>query len=139
MFIKQSQTQILPFQFSIFYDYSIEQGKKEKKHATFCSRLSNSSVINVDVRMVIMTEDERYGPFTIALAGSESDSATFPVGDYSLPLLPSPKRLDTAKKISRAPSPETCLTKCSPTTVFRFNSQWFCLQSGQPGCSLGKG
>lgn len=55
MFIEQSQIQTLPFQFSIFYDYSTEKKKKEKKHAIFHSCLSNSSVVNVDVRMVITT------------------------------------------------------------------------------------
>lgn len=66
-------------------------------------------------------------------------SATFPVGDYSLALFPPTKLLDTAKKIACAPSPETCLTKSSPPSVFRFNPQWFLLHSGEPGGSLGKG
>lgn len=116
MFIEQSQIQTLPFQFSIFYDYSTEKKKKEKKHAIFHSCISNSSVVNVDVRMVITTtpligfpaESVAQGgmhlrttvmipPQQLWLGLSLTLSATFPAGDYSLVLFPSTKLLDTAE------------------------------------------
>lgn len=66
-------------------------------------------------------------------------SATFASGDCSLALFPPTKLLDTAKKIACASSSETCLTKRSPPSVFRFKPQWFPLHSGEPGGSSGRG